>query len=167
MNFRALRSFSQKEMVKGLPQIDHVEQICEGCLVGKQQRKPFPQSSLYRAEELLELVHGDLCGPITPETLAGNQHFLLLVDDCSRHMWVVLLKKNDQSLDAFKKIKARIEVETNIKPKAFRSDRGGEFNSKDFEYYDKQGLKKFTTTPYSPQQNGVAERRNQNVVAMA
>lgn len=128
LNFRALRSFSQKEMVKGLPQIDHVEQICEGCLVGKQQRKPFPQSSLYRAEELLELVHGDLCGPITPETLAGNQHFLLLVHDCSRHMWVVMLKKNDQSLDAFKKIKARIEVETNIKLKAFRSDRGGEFN---------------------------------------
>lgn len=90
LNFRALRSLSQNEMVTGMPQIDHVEQICEGCLVGKQQRKSFPQNSLYQVENLLELVHRELCGPITPKTPAGNQYFLLFVDDSSRYMWVVL-----------------------------------------------------------------------------
>lgn len=86
LNFRALRNLSQKEMVTGLPNIDHIEQLCEGCLVGKQQRKPFHHYSLYRAEDLLELVHGDLCGPITSETPAGNRYFLLLVNDSSRYI---------------------------------------------------------------------------------
>lgn len=54
------------------------------------------------------------------------------------------------------------------KLRAFRSDRGGEFNSNQFsEFCDEHGLKHFTTTPYSPQQNGVVERRNQTIVEMA
>jgi transposase InsO family protein len=52
--------------------------------------------------------------------------------------------------------------------KALRTDRGGEFNSRMFTTFcTEQGIKHFTTTPYTPQQNGVVERRNQSVVEMA
>lgn len=134
LNFRALRNLSQKGMVEGLLHIEHIEQLCEGRLVGKQRRKSFPQNSMYKAEKPLELVHGDLCGSITPATPAGNSYFLLVVDDCTRYMWVLLLKTKDQALSAFKKIKAKAEVEASCQLKAFRSDRG-EFTSKDFEEY--------------------------------
>ena len=87
VNFQALRKLGHGGMVRGLPAIDHVAQDCEDCVLAKQKRKPFPKAAKYRAQEELELVHGDLCGPITPHTPAGNAYFLLLVDDMSRYMW--------------------------------------------------------------------------------
>jgi hypothetical protein len=73
-------------MVRGLPCLDHVEQFCDVCVLTKQRRLPFPQQSNFRAKERLELVHGDLCGPMTPATPGGRRYFLLLVDDLSRYM---------------------------------------------------------------------------------
>jgi transposase InsO family protein len=83
-------------------------------------------------------------------------------------MWVELLKSKDQALEYFKKVKNRAEVETESKLKALRTDRGGEFTSQLFTVFcNEQGIKHYTTTPYTPQHNGVVERRNQTVVEMA
>jgi hypothetical protein len=68
--------------------IDHIDQLCDGCLAGKQRRAPFPEEAKFRAQEALELVHGDLCGPISPATPGGRKYFLLLVDAMSRYMWI-------------------------------------------------------------------------------
>ena len=59
-------------MAEGVPKLSAPNKICHGCLTGKQARFPFPSKSSYRVEAILELVHMDLCGPITPSTLAGN-----------------------------------------------------------------------------------------------
>lgn len=68
----------------------------------------------------------------------------------------------------FQKIKALAETKQGFKLWAFRSDREGEFNSLEFtEYCNEHGVKHFTTTPYTPQQNGVVERRNRTIVEMA
>ena len=75
INFQSLRKLGRKDMVLGLPSIDHVEQVCEDCVLAKQKRTPFPKAAKFRAAEQLELVHGDLCGPITPATPAGNAYF--------------------------------------------------------------------------------------------
>lgn len=92
---------------------------------------------------------------------------MLLVDDFTRYMWLVLLQNKDEALSAFKKIKAAVEMEADLKIKAFRTDRGGEFTSKEFtKFCEDMGVKRFLTAPYSPQQNGVVERRNQTVIAM-
>ena len=72
LHFRALHDLGVKGMVRGMPAIQHVEQFCEGCTLGKMHRTPFPRASVYRAEQGLELVHGDLCGPISPATTSGN-----------------------------------------------------------------------------------------------
>jgi hypothetical protein len=168
LHFRGLHNLAAKEMVTCMPHIKQLEQVCEACALGKQHRRPFSDATTYRAEKCLELTHGDLCGPISPATAAGNKYFLLVVDDASRYMWVELLRTKDEALKFFKKIKALAETDVGLKMKTFRTDHGGEFLSAEFtSFCSEQGLHRHTTAPYSPQQNGIVERRNQSVVEMA
>jgi hypothetical protein len=130
LNFRALRDLGVKEMVEGIPVINRIEQVCDGCTLGKQHRVPFPRLSTYRVDQGLDVLHADLCGQITPPTPGGGgSYFLLVVDDYSRHMWVEFLASKDQALYFIKKIKASAETELGRKLRALRTDRGGEFNS--------------------------------------
>jgi transposase InsO family protein len=166
-SFDALASMARRNMVNGLPLIDRVSKLCDSCLAGKQRRAPFPKKANFRAEELLELVHGDLCGPITPAT-HGRRRFFLLVDDNSRYMWLTLLSSKAEAAEAIKNFKALVEVETGKRLKVLRTDRGGEFTSVEFaQYCAGEGIGRHLTAPYTPQQNGVVERRNQTIVGMA
>jgi hypothetical protein len=88
-----------------------VEQFCDVCLLTKQRRLPFPQQSSFRAKERHELVHGDLCGPVTPATPGGRRYFLLLIDDLSRYMWVVVLGSKGEAADTIKLAQAAVEAE--------------------------------------------------------
>ncbi|EEC72737.1 hypothetical protein OsI_06355 [Oryza sativa Indica Group] len=155
-------------MVRGLPCLDHVEQLCDVCVVTKQRRLPFPQQTSFRAKERLELVHEDLCGPVTPATPGGRRYFLLLVDDLSRYMWVMVLGSKGEAADAIRRAQAAAEAECGRKLRVLRTDNGGEFTATEFaSYYADEGIQRHYTAPYSPQQNGVVERRNQTVVGMA
>jgi hypothetical protein len=69
LHFRTLHALSKKGMVRGMPEVDRVEEYCDGCALGKQHKALFPRALTFRAEHGLELVHTDLCGPITPATL--------------------------------------------------------------------------------------------------
>jgi transposase InsO family protein len=83
-------------------------------------------------------------------------------------MWLVLLPSKDQAATTIKNFQAAVEVETGRNLKALRTDRGGQFTSTEFsQYCAERGVHQQLTTPYSPQQNGVVERRNQSVVVMA
>jgi hypothetical protein len=109
INFTALRKMSRETLVRGLPLLMHVDQVCEACLAGKHRRAPFPQRVLSRSNEPLQLLHGDLCSPISPATPSGNRYFLLLVDDYSRFMWIKLLLSKDVAPAAIKQIQAAAE----------------------------------------------------------
>ncbi|CAO2199473.1 unnamed protein product [Urochloa humidicola] len=166
LSFDALGRLSK--MVTGLPEIKHAGELCDSCLAGKQRRLPFPKAARYRAADPLELVHGDLCGPITPATHGGRRYFLLLVDDCSRFMWLQLLSNKSDAADAIKAFKTRAEAESGKRLRVLRTDRGGEFTAEEFaEYCAEEGVRRHLTAPYTPQQNGVVERRNQTIVGMA
>jgi transposase InsO family protein len=159
---------AREELVRGLPLLTQVDQVCEACLAGKHRRAPFPQQAQRRSTEALQLLHGDICGPITPATPSGNRYFLLLVDDYSRYMWVCLLPTKDAAAEAIKRVQAAAERKTGKKLLALRTDRGGEFAATDFiEYCAHLGVRRELTAPYTPQQNGVVERRNQSVVGTA
>jgi transposase InsO family protein len=167
-NFTALRKMARQELVRGMPTLNQKEQLCDACLAGKQRRAPFPQKALRRSPEPLQLLHGDLCGPITPATPSGNRYFLLLVDDYSRYMWIALLPSKDVAAAAIKNIQAAAERKSGKKLLALRTDRGGEFAAADFnDYCAHLGVRRELTAPYTPQQNGVVERRNQTVVGTA
>ncbi|KAH9745481.1 hypothetical protein KPL70_004087 [Citrus sinensis] len=142
LNFGGLELISKKSMVKGLPYINHPDQLCEGCLLGKQFRKSFPKESNSRAQKPLELIHTDVCGPFKPNSL--------------------------EVFEAFKKFKVAVEKKSGYQIKAMRSDRDGEFTSKEFlEFCEANGIRRPLTVPRSPQQNGVAERKNRTILDMA
>jgi hypothetical protein len=117
---------------------------------------------------LLELVHGDLCCPVTPATPSSNQFFFLLVDDLSRYMWLTLMKTKDQAMTTFMAFQARAEAEAERKLGTLWTDHGSEFTACSFiEHYTKEGIQWHLTALYTSEQNEVIERRNQTVMGMA
>lgn len=108
-----------------------------------------------------------MCGPVNAVTIGGNSYFVSFVDDYSRKMWIYLIKRKDEVLDVFKKFKVMVEKQCGRQIKVLRTDGGGEYNSRDFQQFcDQRGLLHEVTAPYTPQHNGVAERRNRTVMNM-
>jgi hypothetical protein len=105
---------------------------------------------------------------MTPATPGGRRYFLLLVDDLSRYMWVVVLGSKGEAADAIRRAYVAAEAECGRKLRMLCTDNGGEFTVAEFASYcvDK-GVQCHYSTSYSPQQNDVIERRNQTVVGMA
>jgi hypothetical protein len=83
LNCGSLRKLVAQNMVHELPLLDQLDQVCDGCLVGKQRCTPFPAQVRRRVDPFLDLVHSDLCSSVTPGTSSGKRYFLLLVDDLS------------------------------------------------------------------------------------
>ena len=167
LSFRTLKEMPSKKLVEGLPPINMPSKLCRNFIAGKHHRTPFPKLSTNRATEPLELIHTDICGPITPPTLGGIRYFLLIIDDFSRITWVAMLQCKSDVFEAFKHFKNLTETEKGMKIKTLRSDRGGEFTSDEFSKYClEHDIKRQLTAPYSPQQNGVVERKNRTVISM-
>jgi GAG-pre-integrase domain len=83
INFGGLKEMTSKKMVHGLPLLDSPDKFCEGCVIGKHPRSSFPKVAEYRAKNLLELVHIDICGMIQPSSIGENQYFITFIDDFS------------------------------------------------------------------------------------
>uniref|UniRef100_A0A6N2K750 Integrase catalytic domain-containing protein n=1 Tax=Salix viminalis TaxID=40686 RepID=A0A6N2K750_SALVM len=156
------------EMVTGLPALTEVKDVCEGCVTGKHHREKFDKGEAWRSSYPLQLVHTDLCGPMQHESNGGNRYFITFIDDYSRVCWVYFLRNKSNALTVFKKYKALVELQSGFKVKKMRSDRGGEYTSSEFERFcAEMGIERQMTVAYSPQQNGVAERKNRTIVEMA
>ncbi|KAK2452730.1 hypothetical protein QL285_000498 [Trifolium repens] len=165
LSFNRLNDLSKKQMVKGLPEFSDNNENCVSCLTGKQQRESIPKQSKWRASKKLELVHTDICGPLTPQSNAGSRYFMTFTDDFSRKTWVYVLKDKASALDSFKSFKVLVEKEAGCSILCLRSDRGGEYTSNTFnEFCRTEGIKRQLTTAYTPQQNGVSERKNRTLL---
>jgi len=105
LNFDSLKIMSTKRMVKELPPINHSNQFCEGCLLEKHFRRPFPKEATTKAKEPLQLIHANLCGLITPSSYGKNNYFLLFIDDFSRKTWAYFLKEKSEGFGVFKKFR--------------------------------------------------------------
>jgi hypothetical protein len=124
-------------------------------------KNPFSKRD-NKAEAVLELIHLDGCGPMPSSSISGYVSF---IDDYSRKTWLYLLKSKDEVFNKFKEFKALIEKLFERKIKILRSDNGGEYTSKEFVNFCKDvGIKRELTTPYNPQQNSVAERKNRMIM---
>ena len=86
VNTATMRIMIQKELVSGVSNVNVIKDVCSSCLLGKHTRKMFPQATTYRATRPLELIHGDLCGPITPGMMGGNRYIIVVIDDHTRYM---------------------------------------------------------------------------------
>jgi hypothetical protein len=85
LGFQSLRKMASQAWIRGLSKIDQVDQLFDSCLTGKQWQAPFPNKVEHQSSKVLELVHGDICGPITPSTPSGKKMFILLDDTTNIH----------------------------------------------------------------------------------
>lgn len=114
---------------------------------------------------LLELVHSDLCGPLEVPSLGGSPYFMTIIDDFSRYTTVYLLKRKSEAFQYFQLFYKKVENILDRKLKSLRTDNGGEYISSEFcKYRNINGIVHQTTIPYTPQQNGVAERMNRTLL---
>jgi hypothetical protein len=135
LSTKGLKFLIKKQMVRGLPELKDSEEKCTDCLVGKQQRNNIPKEATWRSSVKLELVHSDICGPITPQSNGGNRYFVTFTDDYSRKTWSYLLKEKSNVFDVFKRFKSLVEKESSCSIKCLRSDRGGEYTSTEFNNF--------------------------------
>ena len=136
-------------------------------MVGKQHREAIPKRSLWRASQRLQLIHADICGPITPVSNSKKRYFISFIDDFSRKVWIYFLAEKSKAFTIFKNYKNMVEKEAGTFIWYLRTDRGGEFTSLEFnKFCNHHGISRQLTTTYTPQQNGVAERKNRTIINM-
>ena len=145
---------------------DHNE-VCKGCMLDKNVKKSFP-SSIKRSKEVLELIHSNICGPMSSPSLSGYLYYVIFIDDYSRKTWIYFLKTKGETFGKFQEFKALVEKQTSKNIYALRTDNGGEFESHYFDGFCKEeGIKRQLIVPYNPQQNGVVERKNRTICEAA
>ena len=165
LSHQGLQLLQKSEMVHGLPLLPTSTIMCTDCVQGKQHREPIPKQSHWRATQKLQLIHADICSPITPASNSQKRYFLCFIDDYSRKAWVYFLLEKSEAFHHFKCFKMLVEKESGLAIKCLCTDRGGEFNSAEFNDFCKlNGIKRQLTTAYTPQQNGVAERKNRTML---
>ncbi|CAI7845862.1 unnamed protein product [Closterium sp. NIES-54] len=140
---------------------------CVSCVGGKITRHTFPSVG-EEEDELLGVVHADLCGPFREAAKDGSRYFLVLKDRKTRYVWAYPLAQKSDALAAFQKWLLMAERQCKTTVQALRTDRGGEFLGHDFTLFlDGKGIIHDLTCPYTPEQNGMAEREMRSIVEVA
>ncbi|CAI6002160.1 unnamed protein product [Closterium sp. NIES-65] len=161
-----IRSSAKNEVAIGLDLKSAMgaDSPCVLCVGGKLARHTFPDQGS-DADEVLAVVHIDLCGPFRVAAKDGSLYFLLLKDRKTRYVWVKPVTKKSDTLPVFVQWHAVAERQTKSSVLMLRSDRGGEFLGKQFtDFVNGKGIVHDLTCPYTPQQNGMAEREMRTVV---
>eukprot|EP00253_Pinus_taeda_P018118 PITA_18118 len=150
--------------VRTLPGVLHIPALARNLI---SNRVSFPSGGK-RTKHILELVHSDVFGPVKVPSLGKFVYYVSFIDDLSRNTWIYFLKMKSEVFDRLKEFKALVENQTEKKRKVLRTDNDGEFCSKEFEEFSKKcGIAWQKTTPYTPEQNGVAERMNKTLIERA
>lgn len=165
LNFDSLTSL--KKAANGIDfKVTTQKEVCDICLNGKQSRTPFVTISDKKvANARLDLIHTDVVGPMPTTSLGGKRYILTFLDDYSRKVFVFpIAKKSDVCKYTMDFIKL-VENQCNAKVKVLRSDNGTEYvNTELTNFLKRKGIVHQLTVPYSPQQNGAAERFNRTLL---
>ncbi len=157
-----------KAMVQGMDvSVKDLQQpggsVCEPCVLAKHSRQPFPTSSRVVSEKL-DLVHMDVCGPMSAVSLGGNKYVATFLDEFTQLSVVKPIARKSDVAGVVKSTLQMLETQAGSTVKTVRTDRGGEYLNADLsEFFSSKGMVHETTAPYTPQQNGAAERLNRTV----
>ncbi|GJV63554.1 putative ribonuclease H-like domain-containing protein [Tanacetum coccineum] len=156
-------------LVRGLPtklfQNDHT---CVACQKGKQHKASCKAKLVSSISHTLQLLHMDLFGPTSVRSINHKTYCLVITDDFSRFSWTFFLRTKDETSAILKDFIRQIENQLNQKVKTIRCDNGTEFKNRDvIEFCGLKGIKREYSNARTPQQNGVAERKNRTLIEAA
>ncbi|GJU40820.1 retrovirus-related pol polyprotein from transposon TNT 1-94 [Tanacetum coccineum] len=169
LNFDYINLLSKKDVVIGLPKLKYVkDQLCSSCEVSKAKQSSFKSKTVPSSKGRLNLLHMDLCGPMRVASINGKKYILVIVDDYSRYTWTLFLRSKDETLEVLKDFLMMIQRNLQALVIFVRTDRGIEFLNKTLNaFFKEEGIEHQTSTPRTPEQNGVVERRNRTLVEAA
>ena len=134
---------------------------------GNHTRGPFP-SSVTKTYDVLHLIHSDLSSMLPVTSLGGCYYYMMFIDEFSHKTWIYFLKNKDEAFKWFCTFKAVVENQSGKKIKNFRTKNGTEYELNEFnEFFREADIKRETTTVYTLEQNGVAERKNRTIVEVS
>ncbi|GKC59431.1 putative ribonuclease H-like domain-containing protein [Tanacetum coccineum] len=169
VNFKTINKLVKDNRVKGLP-IKHFEndQTCVACLKGKQHKASSKSKTQNSITQPLFMLHIDLFGPTFVNSLMNKKYCLVVTYDYSRFTWVFFFASKDETSSILKSFLTQIENLVDKKVKIIRCDNGTEFKNRVMsEFCEKKGIKREFSVARTPQQNGVAERRNRTLIEAA
>jgi len=144
-----------------------MSKVYEACQLGKQARHPFPTQTIPVSSKPLEMIHSDVW-TTKIESIGGCKYYVSFIDDHTRKVWVYSMKHKGEMFQHFLNFKAMVEKEKGVSIKCLRFDGGGEYSSNEFnEYLKEHGIQRKYSCNYSPQQNGVAEKKNRHIAEIA
>ncbi|GJR72336.1 putative ribonuclease H-like domain-containing protein [Tanacetum coccineum] len=166
INFKNINKLVKDNLVRGLPtKRFENDQTCVACLKGKQHRASCKSKVLNPITKPLFMLHMDLFGPTFVSSLMHKKYCLVVTDDYSRFTWVFFLATKDETSEILKNFIKEIENLVDKKVKIIRSDNGTEFKNKVMDDFCREkGIKREYSVARTPQQNGVAERRNRTLI---
>ncbi|GJR42594.1 retrovirus-related pol polyprotein from transposon TNT 1-94 [Tanacetum coccineum] len=169
LNFDYINLLSKKDVVIGLPKLKYVkDQLCSSCEVSKAKRSSFKSKTVPSSKGRLNLLHMDLCGPMRVASINGKKYILVIVDDYSRYTWTLFLRSKDETPEVLKDFLTMIQRNLQAPVISVRTDRGTEFLNKTLNaFFKEEGIEHQTSTPRTPEQNGVVKRRNRTLVEAA
>ena len=166
LNFKAISNLSRKELVRGLPKIDFSkDKLCAACEKGKRTRSSFKLKHMFSITVPFHLLHMDLFGPVSSPGLRGEKYALVIVDEYTRYTWVFMLRaKSETAGEIIAFINEMDRLNGNV-VKQLRSDHGTEFRNRALvDYCRDKGISQNFSAVMTPEQNGVAERRNRTLI---
>ncbi|GJT01218.1 putative ribonuclease H-like domain-containing protein [Tanacetum coccineum] len=167
--FKNINKLVKENLVRDLPlKRFENDQTCVACLKGKQHRASCKTKAFSPITKPLFMLHMDLFGPTFVSSLMHKKYCLVVTDDYSRFSWVFFLRTKDETSEILKNFIKEVENLVDKKVKIIRSDNGTEFKNKVMdEFCREKGIKREYSVARTPQQNGVAERKNRTLIEAA
>jgi len=168
INFKYMQQLCKQEMVTRFPDIHFSKGVCQGWVLGKHPKEKFEKQNAWRDSSPLELIHIDMIGPFSHPSINKLRYMLTFIDYFSRYTWVYFLMQKYEVFEHLKYFKAHVETQFEIKIKILHRYNGGEYVNQYVQCLCSEvGIQMKHTVPYTPQQNGVAERKNRSLKEMA
>ncbi|GJY62316.1 retrovirus-related pol polyprotein from transposon TNT 1-94 [Tanacetum coccineum] len=164
LNFKNINKLAKQNKVLGLPSLVYSkDKPCTTCEKGKHHRASFKTKQNFSIRKCLHLLHMDLFGSISPMSINHVKYTLVIVDEYSRYTWVYFLRKKSQAPKMIMSVIRMVENQNDVKVKQIRTDNGTEFRNHALKSFcDEKGISQNFSSPYTPEPNGVVERKKQN-----
>ncbi|GJV02575.1 putative ribonuclease H-like domain-containing protein [Tanacetum coccineum] len=169
VNFKTMNKLVRGNLVRGLPsKLFEINQTCVACQKGKQHVASYKTKTVSSISQPLQKLHMDLFGPTFVKSLMKKMYCLVVTDDFSRFSWVFFLATKDETSEILKTFITGIENLINLKVKVIRCDNGTEFKNRVMnQFCEMKSIKREFSVARTPQQNGVAERKNRTLIEAA